>query len=224
MNFVRFTALAVAMMFVTAGATLATDRSAAGFQVAQMARPGQSQAPAGSEHEGHHPSPAAGATQPSGPGGQGTMGGGMMHMMHMMGMMGQGGHGMMGQGGPGMMGGMAGMHARMMTEHVEGRIAFLRAELKITPAQAPAWDRFAEALRTNAKKLSEHASARPGATQPALPDRVEHEEHRLAARLDGIRAIKAALSPLYAALSEEQKKLAERLVPHHVGLMPMGAM
>jgi hypothetical protein len=224
MNFVHFVALAAALGLTDAGATLAADVSAPGFQAAQMAPPGQSQPPAGSEHEGHHPTPAPGAAQPPVPGGQGTMGGGMMHMMHMMGMMGQGGHGMMGQGGPGMMGGMAGMHARMMTEHVEGRIAFLRAELKITPAQAPAWDRFAEALRANAKKLAEHGSARPGAAQPTLPDRVEHEEHRIAARLDGIRAIKAALSPLYAALSEEQKKLAERLVPHHVGLMPMGTM
>ena len=54
----------------------------------------------------------------------------------------------MGMAGPGM-GGMA------TIDHIEGRIAFLRTELKITDAQASAWDAFAEALRTNAKKLGE---------------------------------------------------------------------
>jgi hypothetical protein len=56
-------------------------------------------------------------------------------------------HGMMGQqGGMGMGMGMGGMPF----EHVEGRIAFLKAELKITDAQAPQWNAFAETLRSNA--------------------------------------------------------------------------
>jgi LTXXQ motif family protein len=52
--------------------------------------------------------------------------------------------GMMGSGMMGMMG-----------EHVEGRIAFLRAELKITDAQVPQWNTFADALRANAKRMGE---------------------------------------------------------------------
>jgi hypothetical protein len=226
MNFVRIASIAAIVALADASAAFAAaDHSATAFQVAQMARPGPGPAAAGSEHESHHPGQEPSSAQPMGPGGQGMMGGGgMMHMMHMMEMMGQGGPGMMGGPGPMGPGMMGGMRARMMTEHVEGRIAFLRAELKITSAQAPAWDRFADSLRTNAKKLSEHASARAAPSQPTLAERIEHEEHRLAARLEGVRAIKAALGPLYAALSDDQKKLAERLVPHHVGLMPMGMM
>jgi hypothetical protein len=62
-----------------------------------------------------------------------------MSMMHSMGMMQR--MGMMGGG----MGGMA------TIDRVEGRIAFLRAELKITDAQADVWNGFADALRANAK-------------------------------------------------------------------------
>ena len=54
---------------------------------------------------------------------------------------------MMRGGGPmGMMMGMA--------DHTEGRIAFLRRELKITDAQMPQWNAFAEALRANARRMS----------------------------------------------------------------------
>src|SRR5215831_12222961 len=105
----------------------------------------------------HHPPQAATPAQPASPGGQpgmagmgmmNMMGGGasMMEMMGMMGMMRM--MGMMGMAGGGM-GGMA------TIDRVEGRIAFLRTELKITEAQTGAWDAFAEALRTNAKKLGE---------------------------------------------------------------------
>ena len=63
-----------------------------------------------------------------------------MHSMGMMQMM-----GMMGRGTDGM----------ATIDRIEGRIAFLRAELKITDAQADAWNGFADALRTNARKLAE---------------------------------------------------------------------
>ena len=40
-------------------------------------------------------------------------------------------------------------------DRIEGRIAFLRAELKITESQASAWNAFADALRTNSQKLGQ---------------------------------------------------------------------
>jgi len=144
---------------------------------------------------------------------------GMMRMMGMMGMMGEPGRGPM--AGAGM-----GMGPEAMTEHVEGRIAFLRAELKITPAQSPDWDRFAAALRANAKKLAEGGTASgPGrAERLSLPQRLDREERWLEARLDGAREIKKALAGLYASFSDEQKAIAERLVPPHIGMMPMGRL
>ena len=66
------------------------------------------------------------------------------------------------------MSGMPMMHMGMMMgpgsgmstiDHIEGRIAFLRAELKITDAQMSAWNAFADALRANARKLGEVPAA-----------------------------------------------------------------
>lgn len=186
------------------------------------------------------PAPAPSAAPQTGPGmmgAQATMGPGMMMggqgmagaqatmdpgmMMGPCMMMGgqgmSGGHGMMGMmGGQGMMAMMSGMG---MTEHVEGRIAFLQAELKITSDQQEAWSTFAEAIRANAKKMGEMRA--PGMTGgPAtLQQRFDQQEKQLAARLDGLRGLKTAYDRLAAVLNDEQKGLAERLIPPHVGIM-----
>jgi hypothetical protein len=148
---------------------------------------------------------------------QGMMGGmPMMNMMNMMGMMQQ----MMGAGdAPGM----------GMIDHVEGRIAFLRTELKITDAQTAVWNAFAAALRTNAQNLGTARRAmmgQMGAGQPqlqTLTQRLDSQERWLSARLDGTRALKTAFTGLYRALSEEQKKTADEILAPHMG-MGMGMM
>jgi len=66
--------------------------------------------------------------------------------------------------------GMGGMMAAM-TEHVEGRLAFLKTELKITDAQLPLWNAFAEAARGNAKAIEGGRSALRGTQQRAEEDR-----------------------------------------------------
>ncbi len=56
----------------------------------------------------------------------------------------------------GMMRAMMGQYGMgMMTGHVEGRLAFLKTELKITDAQLPLWNKFADAVRDNAKAMKE---------------------------------------------------------------------
>ena len=120
-----------------------------------------------------------------------------MDMMQRMGMMGSG------------MGGMA------TIDRVEGRIAFLRAELKITDTQADAWNGFADALRANAKKLAEVRASmmpKPGDAQPAsaLSARLDQQEQWLAARLDGTKAMKFTFVKLNEVLSDDQKKAGQR--------------
>ncbi|MEQ9185553.1 MAG: Spy/CpxP family protein refolding chaperone [Thalassobaculum sp.] len=69
---------------------------------------------------------------------------------------------MMGPGmmGPGMMPTMGMMDP---SQHIEGRIAFLETELRITEAQSPQWSAFADAMRANAKRMSEQwAGMMPG--------------------------------------------------------------
>ncbi len=205
---------------------------AAALLLATVSSPSWAQSPA--DHEAQHPdrkeAPAANQPSPSPSqpgmmgkgmtgGRQGMMGGGMMNMMGgnmpMMNMMQM----MMGarQGDCGM-GGMG------MIDRVEGRIAFLRAELKITDAQNDVWTAFADALRANAKSLGEVRASmmsEVGAGQQGLVDRLTLQEKWLAARLEGTRAIKSALTSLVGALSDEQKKAADQLLAAHMG---MGAM
>jgi protein CpxP len=102
---------------------------------------------------------------------------------------------------------------------VEGRIAFLKAELKITPAQVAQFDRVAEAMRANAKDMAQlHEQFRADRDKPKnaverLEDRVKfgelHTQHE--------QRFLAAFKPLYDSLSDEQKKTADELLNarHH---------
>lgn len=173
------------------------------------------------DHDAHHPAqseaPSAAPAPTAAPPAQGgmggasmmkMMGGGMgMDMMPMMRMMMMAGSGMDGMGA---------------IDHVEGHIAFLRAELKITDAQTSAWNAFADALRAHAQKLADLRGSMMGqgsAQQPpTVIDRIDQQERLLTARLDGLRAIKAAVVPLYTALSDEQKKTADELLGPHMGM------
>jgi hypothetical protein len=140
---------------------------------------------------------------------------GGMPMMNMMGMM-----RMMEMMGPGM----------AAIDRIEGRIAFLRAELNITEAQASAWNAFADAMRTNAKKLAEVRAAmmpRPDAGQqqaPTVAERLDQQERWLVARLEGTRALKSAVTNLYGTLSEDQKKTANELLAPQMGMGMMAMM
>jgi hypothetical protein len=205
------------------------------FTVAALAVPVWAQAPA--DHDAHHPAesaaPAPIPANPALPGSQPGMGApqGGMGNMPMMGMMNDMKNmmssmsmmntmwmmqttGMMGPG----MGGMA------TIDRVEGRIAFLRAELKVTDAQAGAWNGFADALRANAKKLAEvRASMMSGvggaqAQASTLADRLDLQEKWILARLDGTRMMKSAFAKLNETLSDDQKKTANDLLAPHMGM------
>ena len=129
-----------------------------------------------------------------------------MSMMNTMGMMGPG------------MGGM------VTIDRIEGRIAFLRTELKITDAQAGPWNTFADVLRANAKKLGEVRASmmpKPGDAQqqvPTMADRLDLQEQWLLARLEGTRAMKSAFTKLNETLSDDQKKTATDLLAPHMGM------
>lgn len=92
----------------------------------------------------------------------------------------------------------------------EGRIAYLKAVLKITPAQQPQFDKLADAMRANTKER-----------MATFKDMREHRGHRMdvLARLDARvkfaqmhaqqeQRLVAAFKPLYETFSPEQKKVA----------------
>ena len=168
------------------------------------------------EHQGHHPDQkeAPAAPEPQRGAGPSLTGGGMMNMMggnmpmsNMMRMM-----GMMRQSGDGL----------ETIDRVEGRIAFLGTELKITDAQTPAWNAFADALRANAKTLGElRTSMMSQAGSETLVYRLTWQEKWLSARLESTRAMKSALTNLVGSFSDEQKKTAEDVLAPNMGMMPM---
>ena len=123
-------------------------------------------------------------------------------------------------------GGMMPMMGMMgMADHVEGRIAFLKAELKITDAQQSQWNTFADTIRSNAQRIGEMRGTMMqggmmGQTATlTAPDRLDRMEKTMTAMVEAVRTTKAALGPLYAILSDEQKKMADALLHGPMGMM-----
>jgi len=131
--------------------------------------------------------------------GEDMMGGGMEHMQHMMSM----------------------MHEKL--SHAGDRIASLKTELKITEAQMPAWNKFSDTLLASGKDMEASMDAMHKQMQsgvmPTLPEKLDHHAKMAAAHITNLQTIKAALDPLYASFSDEQKKLADGLKIGPMGLM-----
>jgi hypothetical protein len=191
---------------------------AAALLLIVLSYPARAKSP--TEHEAPHAQQTE-AAQPAPPArqsgtGQGSMGQGKAStdIMNMMGM------GMMGMG---LQSGCS-MDGMDTIDHIEGRIAFLRAELKITDAQSATWNAVADALRNNARKLGELRAptmSQVGAAPQGLVDRLTLQEKWLAARLEGTREIKSVLTNLVGTLSDDQKKMADELMMPHISMNAM---
>lgn len=166
-------------------------------------------------------------------GAAGGHGGGMMGGMG--GMMGHGGQGGMDHGGEkgGHGGGM--MMGHMMcrtTEHVEGRLAYLKAELKLADAQTPQWNAFADAIRAATQKAGQFCTSireqsASGASAPSggLLAQLGTMERMMSAHLEEVRAVRTATESLFGVLSDEQKKTADQTMAGMMGFgMTMGGM
>ncbi len=126
-------------------------------------------------------------------------------------------------GHPMMGGGMMPGCGAMGGDHVEGHIAFLKTEIGITEAQSSQWDAFANALRAQAKaRHAAMADCASAAQAQSAPARTEAMITHMTARLESMKTILAAEKPLYAALSDQQKKTADELLAHPGMGMGMG--
>jgi LTXXQ motif family protein len=125
------------------------------------------------------------------------MGRGMMGMMDMM-----SGCPMMGMGGQG-----------QSSAFVEGRIAFVKAELAITDAQKGAWDAYADAIKRNLHSMQDMASMMRAVFEAKTP--VERLDAHLAAmegRIKALQDVKPTLVKLYEELTAEQKRKADEIL------------
>ena len=101
---------------------------------------------------------------------------------------------------------------------VDGRIAFLKAELKITPEQETQWQSVATALRQNANALDQVInSARQQRGAMDAVQRLTEREQFDKVRSQNDDRLLSAFKPLYASLSPEQQQIASQLLVQHHG-------
>jgi len=111
-----------------------------------------------------------------------------------------------------------------MAEHIDGQLAYLETELKITEAQTPQWNVFANTFRADKEKnarlckSTENEQARSKMMSASLPESLGMMAARLTAQLESLRAMEAAIQPLYSILSKEQKKTADEIMKGAPGL------
>ena len=112
----------------------------------------------------------------------------------------------------------ANTHDLVQGAHVEGHIAFLRAELGITSAQESLWMPVAGAMREDVRNTQE---AETRVSQRQRPDNaIEYLENRsffAALRAQGEARFLAAFRPLYSTLSSQQKQVADELLMPDTG-------
>ena len=115
---------------------------------------------------------------------------------------------------------------RLPSERVEARLAATKSALKITDAQHTVWENFAGVLRNQARVMDtrfqefrakrEAARAQGGqaAQRPTMTaiERLEMRQQRLAERQTRLNEVITAAKPLYAALSPEQKQIADGML------------
>ena len=142
-------------------------------------------------------------------------------------------------GGAPMMGGPMTSHGMAPGRHIEGRIAFLKAELGITEAQTSKWNAFADAIRGagGAMRLAMAAHMPPAPVQTAqeqtalgqpghglgahmsaahmsAPARSDAMIAMMTACLEAMKATSATGKALYEVLTDAQKKTADELMMH----------
>jgi hypothetical protein len=152
-----------------------------------------------------------------GPGGlHGQMGQGMHGQMGqgMHGQMGPGTHGQMGPGmhgqdGPGMHGGPG------LTQVDPARIDTLKTELGITPAQEPAWTKYATAVKDAATAMkTTHESVDPATVSKLSPaDRFAFVSKIREQAQKQFGAVQTAANELLATLDDTQKAKAQTTLP-----------
>lgn len=96
---------------------------------------------------------------------------------------------------------------------VEGHLAALKVELKVTPDQDAAWQAFTAKARQQAEGMIARRTAMTGqaagATQSA-PERLARRTDFMKSAAANMETMSTAVQDLYAVLTPEQKAIADR--------------
>jgi predicted secreted Zn-dependent protease len=114
-------------------------------------------------------------------------------------------------------------HHMMPSQMVEARLAYIKTALQITPAQTVQWNAFADVVRKHAKARDEKITEmrakweqhKDGDAKPDLLTMMEHRQQMLTTASANMGDYIAALKPLYASLSDNQKEIAPEVLGHH---------
>jgi hypothetical protein len=110
--------------------------------------------------------------------------------------------------------------AHVFHSHIEGRIAYMKAELKITPEQTAQFNKLAAVMRDDdaerAKSFQDRRSER--GQHVSAVDRLDAQAKATQLRAHQDERYLAAFKPLYDSLSDSQKQAADQmLAPRHFG-------
>jgi len=103
-------------------------------------------------------------------------------------------------------------------DYIDGELAFLKAEIKITDDQEGAWKDFAKAALAGDKEIHSARTLVPGGN---IVDVLKAHAASLKARLEAVQNLQGALEPLYKELSAQQKAIADQLIPMHLNMLLM---
>jgi periplasmic protein CpxP/Spy len=101
-------------------------------------------------------------------------------------------------------------------DRVEARIKELYAKLKITPAQEELWNKVTQVMRDDAKTMEGLIKTRSEkeSTMTAVDD-LKSYSAITEAHADYLKKFIPVFEPLYASMSDAQKKSADTLFRHH---------
>ena len=101
-------------------------------------------------------------------------------------------------------------------DRVEARVKELHTKLNITPAQEELWNKVAQVMRDNAKTMEALIKARSekAGAMTAVDDLKSYSEIA-EAHADGLKKFIPVFEPLYAGMSDAQKKSADALFRQH---------
>jgi len=100
-------------------------------------------------------------------------------------------------------------------DRVDARIKELQTKLKITPAQQEQWNKVTQAMRDDAKTMEALIKARlaKAGSMNAIED-LKSYAAIAEAHADGLKKFIPIFEPLYASMSDAQKKDADMLFHH----------
>jgi uncharacterized membrane protein YfbV (UPF0208 family) len=97
-------------------------------------------------------------------------------------------------------------------ERVEQRIKELYSQLRITPAERPQWDQFAQVMRENAREMDQAWLQRVDTFQSLnAVQNMQSYEQIAEQHAQHVQKLVPAFQDLYNSMPDEQKRLADQV-------------